>query len=46
MEQSVKALCIVSDIAKQKYPILEDTINSFLKKEFRQVDKERVFNTN
>jgi hypothetical protein len=38
LEQSVKALCIVSDVAKQKFPILEGTINSFLKKEFSEVD--------
>jgi hypothetical protein len=39
LEQSVKALSIISEIAKQKYPILEGTINSFLRKEFGDVDR-------
>jgi hypothetical protein len=49
LEQSIRALSIVSNVAKEKYPILEGTINSFLKKEFSQVDSElieRIFNNN
>ena len=49
LEQSIRALSIVSNVVKEKYPILEGTINSFLKKEFSQVDSElieRVFNNN
>jgi hypothetical protein len=42
LEQSVKALSIISKMAKQKYPILEGTINSFLRKEFSDVDSRLI----
>jgi hypothetical protein len=42
LEQSIKALSIVSEMAKNKYPILEGTINSFLRKEFSDVDSSLI----
>jgi hypothetical protein len=42
LEQSIKALSIITEIAKQKYPILEGSINSFLKKEFSDVDSRLI----
>lgn len=36
-EQAIRVLSMVTDYAKEKFPILEGTINSFLRKEFRMI---------
>lgn len=38
--QTIKTLSVVADYAKEKYPILEGNINSYLRNEFRQADPE------
>ena len=37
-EQTLMALTVVADYAKEKFPILEGNINAYLKQEFRQAD--------
>ena len=37
-EQAIKALVIVADYTKEKYPILEGNINSFIRQEFKHTD--------
>jgi hypothetical protein len=37
-EQTLMALIVVTDYAKEKFPILEGNINAYLKQEFRQAD--------
>jgi hypothetical protein len=41
-EQAVKTLSVVADYAKEKFPILEGNINSYLREEFKQADPEVV----
>lgn len=41
-EQTVKALTVVGNFAKEKFPILEGNINAYLKQEFKQADPELV----
>lgn len=36
-EQAIKVLSMVADYAKEKFPILEGSIDSFLRKEFRMI---------
>ncbi len=43
-EQTVKALIVVGNFAKEKFPILEGNINSYLKQEFKHADPELVKN--
>ena len=45
-EQVLKTLAVVSNYAKEKFPILEGNINAYLKQELKQADpelRERVF---
>jgi len=45
-EQVLKTLAVVSNYAKEKFPILEGNINAYLKQELRQADpelREKVF---
>jgi len=37
-EQTLMALAVVADYAKEKFPILEGNINAYMKQEFRQAD--------
>ena len=37
-EQAIKALVVVADYTKEKYPILEGNINSFIRQEFKYTD--------
>lgn len=37
-EEAVKALSVIADYAKEKFPILQGNINAFVKQEFRQAD--------
>ena len=37
-EEAIKALVIVANYTKEKFPILEANINSFLRQEFKEVD--------
>lgn len=37
-DKAVKALTVVADFAKERFPILEGTINAYVKQEFRHVD--------
>jgi hypothetical protein len=37
-EQAVKAMVIVADYTREKFPILEGNINSFLRQELKEVD--------
>ena len=41
-EQALKALSVVGDYAKEKFPILEGNINAYLKQEFKQADPELI----
>jgi len=48
-EQTLLALNIVGNYAKEKFPILEGNINAYLKQEFKQADPllvERLFEDN
>ena len=45
-EQVLKTLAVVSNYAKEKFPILEGNINAYLKQELKQADpelREKVF---
>ena len=45
-EQVLKTLAVVSNYAKEKFPILEGNINAYLKQELKQAHpelRERVF---
>jgi hypothetical protein len=47
-EQVLKTLAVVSNYAKEKFPILEGNINAYLKQELKQADpelREKVFGT-
>ena len=37
-EQAARALTIVASYAKERFPILEGTINSYVKQEVRSID--------
>ena len=37
-EQTLKALTVAGEYAKEKFPILEGNINAYLKQEFKQAD--------
>ena len=46
-EQAIKALSVIADYAKEKFPILHGNINAFVKQEFRKADPDllsRVLN--
>lgn len=36
--EAIKALNVVADFAKERFPILEGTINAYIKQEFRNAD--------
>jgi hypothetical protein len=42
-EEALKALSIVARYTKEKFPILEGSINSYLKEEFKNADPDVVF---
>ena len=45
-EQVLRTLAVVTNYAKEKFPILEGNINAYLKQELRQADpelREKVF---
>ena len=45
-EQVLKTLAVVSNYAKEKFPILDGNINAYLKQELKQADpelREKVF---
>lgn len=41
-EQAVRALSVIADYAKEKFPILQGNINAYLKQEFKHADPELV----
>ena len=48
-EQAIKALAVAASFAKEKFPILQGNINSYIKQELKQADPyivERVFDDN
>ena len=41
-EQAIKVLVVAGNYIKEKFPILEANINSYLKEEFKQADPDVV----
>ena len=41
-EQAVKALSVITNYAKERFPILQGNINAYLKQEFKHADPDLV----